>query len=134
MTDEKCKEGDLGNANLVFEDLKKVWCDINPLATQIACPCLATNLSQWTEEELSTIKSTKDAFRQDKAFVPFPSETISDCNYFLQNVAEQKKKEIKLIKAVERNFSCTGVCSGDLVYYFNNINSGRPENADGCYK
>lgn len=83
MTDEKCKEGDLGNANLVFEDLKKVWCDINPLATQIACPCLATNLSQWTEEELSTIKSTKDAFRQDKAFVPFPSETISDCNYFL---------------------------------------------------
>lgn len=43
MTDNKCKEGDLGNANTTFLELKKVWCNINPISVNIACPCLATN-------------------------------------------------------------------------------------------
>ncbi|KAL4466500.1 hypothetical protein ABPG72_016641 [Tetrahymena utriculariae] len=135
MTDSNCLSGDLAEYNAVFHQLQEVWCNIDLLnATgSITCPCLATNLGQWTDEELKQIRNTKKAFKQNTAWLPIPTETVLDCNYFIQYIAKKNADEIKLLEAVERNFKCTGICSGDIVYYFNNINSGRPDNADGCY-
>ncbi|EAR92231.2 tetraspanin family protein (macronuclear) [Tetrahymena thermophila SB210] len=135
MTDSQCLSGDMADYNTVFEQLQGVWCNIDLLnATgSVSCPCLATNLSQWSDSELQQIRNTKKAFKQNTNWVPIPTETVLTCNYFIEYIAQQKADEIKLLEAVERNFKCTGVCSGDLVYYFNDINSGRPDNADGCY-
>ncbi|EAR92232.2 tetraspanin family protein (macronuclear) [Tetrahymena thermophila SB210] len=135
MTDSYCQQGELGDYNTVFQQLQSVWCniDLTNLSGSVTCPCLATNLSQWTTEELKLINSSKQAFRQDSNWIPIPTTTILECNFFIQQIAEQKAKEVTLLKAIESNFECTGICTGDLVYYFNNINSGRPANSNGCY-
>ncbi|KAL4439303.1 hypothetical protein ABPG74_016966 [Tetrahymena malaccensis] len=135
MTDSYCQQGELGDYNTVFKQLQSVWCNIDPtnLSGSVTCPCLATNLGQWTSDELKQIQSSKQAFRQDSNWIPVPTTTVLECNFFIQQIAQQKAKEVALLEAIERNFECTGICTGDLVYYFNNINSGRPANSNGCY-
>ncbi|KAL4466499.1 hypothetical protein ABPG72_016640 [Tetrahymena utriculariae] len=135
MTDSYCQQGEIGDYNTVCQQLQSVWCniDLTNLSGSATCPCLATNLGQWTPDELKQIQSSKQAFRQDSSWIPIPTTTVLECNFFIQQIAQQKAKEIALLEAIERNFECTGICKRDLAYYFNNINSGRPANSNGRY-
>lgn len=43
-------------------------------------------------------------------------------------------KVVKLFRAVEKMFKCTGICAGDYKYFFFDINNGPPTSVtDGCF-
>jgi len=67
--------------------------------------------------------------------------TVDKCPTFTEMTSSNSEdsgsdfdKVAKLIAAIEKMFSCTGICLGDFKYYFYDINNGPPKyKEEGCY-
>lgn len=109
-------------------------------ANSYLCKCKISeeNLDKWEDEsQKALIKEGID---------PNGTITLNSCEKFKNLSGDQGDSAgasqdmdtiVKLFAAIEKMFSCTGICNGDIKYYFYDVNNGPPDDEDkkneGCF-
>ncbi|EAR89551.2 tetraspanin family protein (macronuclear) [Tetrahymena thermophila SB210] len=109
--------------DLFTRQMKPYFCK---LQTSSVCPCYVTDKSKWSSVDTSQIVFQPSSSSKDV-------KAVTECSY-VSNQIQNSQTEIDLLKAVEEQFNCTGICSSDVIYYFSDINRGPPSSTSGCYK
>ncbi|KAL4470293.1 hypothetical protein ABPG74_011904 [Tetrahymena malaccensis] len=92
------------------------------------CPCYVTDTSKWNAADITSagIIFTQTSSSKDV-------KSVTECSY-IETKVSGSQTEIDLLKAVEEQFNCTGICTSDIIYYFSDINRGPPSSSNGCFK
>ncbi|EAR89548.2 tetraspanin family protein, putative (macronuclear) [Tetrahymena thermophila SB210] len=126
LSDQNCTTGPLKVANDVFDTAQQYWCkNIDLQGQTVGCPCNIQNKSQWSpadQEILSTYNGISST----------GTNSVDDCVIFQQEL-NGNSDEVQFLKLIEETFECTGICKGDIIYYFSDINRGPTDTTQGCY-
>ncbi|KAL4502389.1 hypothetical protein ABPG72_011976 [Tetrahymena utriculariae] len=125
LKNQNCQDiSELQEAESLFS--QKLYPAFCKYTTTTVCPCYVTDKSKWSSVDTSKI-----------VFQLLPSsndvKAVTECQY-VSSYINGSQTEIDLLKAVEEQFNCTGICTTDVVYYFSDINRGPPSSSDGCFK
>ncbi|KAL4470296.1 hypothetical protein ABPG74_011907 [Tetrahymena malaccensis] len=126
LSDQNCTTGPLKVANDVFDTAQQYWCkNINVQGQIVGCPCNIQNKSQWSPDD-QAILSTYNGISASG------TNSVDDCAIFQQEL-NGNSNEVEFLKLIEETFECTGICKGDIIYYFSDINRGPTDTTQGCY-
>ncbi|KAL4470297.1 hypothetical protein ABPG74_011908 [Tetrahymena malaccensis] len=121
-----CTIGPLKSANDLFTNAQKLWCQTLIVSGQtVGCPCNITDKTQWSATDQAKLLTYNGISSTGTI-------NIEQCQQFQSEISNYTS-EANFLKLIETTFDCTGVCTGDIIYYFSDINRGPTGTAQGCY-
>ena len=149
-SESKC-QSEFGDADSGYTQAGKIMCTV-------VCPCAVTNsyvqqttctdptLDYCTEGtvdivdcnpclEIQNVTAVEQAYiiswiKTELGLVVTPSNCVIPSGTIEDKYLSSAKKYLPLLKWIEESFSCSGLCVGQTLYYFSDINNGQP--SGGC--